>query len=97
MNKRAALRTVLVLLLLVSACPLAEAQSRDARNSRRAPVERYVFVTGSLLPQRVGNNGTVTAQGSPVSVINRRRIDGTGRFTTEDILRTEPALFVWGF
>jgi len=55
---------------------------------------KYVFVTGSLIPQKVKIKSIGTATFSPVRIYNRREIDQTGRFTTEGVLAQDPDLQV---
>jgi hypothetical protein len=50
---------------------------------------KYVFVTGSMIPQRVKVKSIGTATVSPVRVIKRQTIDQSGRFTTERVLAAE--------
>ncbi len=97
MTLRFALKTTVAIMVSMALCPVAEAQQHDAIKRRKPPAQEYVFVTGSLLPQRVTNGRVVSVQGSSLVIVNRRRIDQTGRVTTADILRTEPSLFVYGY
>ena len=54
--------------------------------------ERTVFVTGSLIPQRVKVRRIGTTTVSPVRIIDREEIDSTGRRTTPGILIADPVL-----
>jgi hypothetical protein len=58
--------------------------------------ERAIFVTGSLIPQRVQLRPIGTTTVSPVRIIDRREIDGTGRYTTPGAFINEPSLRVIG-
>ena len=58
--------------------------------------EVTVFVTGSLIPQRVQLRRVGTNTLSPIRVIDRREIDETGRQTTAGALINEPSLRVIG-
>ena len=58
--------------------------------------EQLVFVTGSLIPQRIKLRPIATKTVSPVRVIDRREIDGTGRFTTPGAFVNEPAVRIIG-
>jgi hypothetical protein len=58
--------------------------------------ERTIFVTGSLIPQRVKLQPIGTTTVSPVRIIDRREIDQTGRRTTPGALINEPSLRVIG-
>ena len=68
----------------------------------QAPIEpkgqlggKYVFVTGSNIPQRVKVKSIGTATVSPVRVIKSESIKQSGRFSTERVLASEdPSLRV---
>jgi hypothetical protein len=60
------------------------------------PNERTVFVTGSLIPQRIKLKAVGTTTVSPVRIIDRREIDGTGRRTAAGILVADPSVRVVG-
>ena len=51
-----------------------------------------VFVTGSLIPQRVKVKSIGTTTVSPVRIIDRREIDSTGRRTTRGVLIADPSV-----
>jgi hypothetical protein len=46
-------------------------------------VEQTVFITGSLIPQRIKMRPIGTTTFSPIRVIDRREIDQTGHRTTQ--------------
>ena len=58
--------------------------------------ERLVFVTGSRIPQRIKVQSLGTATVSPVRIINRHEIDGTGRVTTPGAFANEPSVSIVG-
>lgn len=58
--------------------------------------ERTVFVTGSLIPQRIKLRPIGTTTVSPVRIIDRREIDATGRRTTRGVLIADPSVRVVG-
>ena len=58
--------------------------------------ERTVFVTGSLIPQRIRVRPIGTPTQSPIRVIDRREIDQTGRHTTPGAFVNEPSLRILG-
>jgi outer membrane cobalamin receptor len=60
------------------------------------PNERTVFVTGSLIPQRIKLKPVGTTTVSPVRIIDRREIDATGRRTAAGILVADPSVRVVG-
>ena len=58
--------------------------------------ERTVFVTGSLIPQRIKLKPVGTTTVSPIRIIDRREIDATGRHTTRGALLADPSVRVTG-
>jgi len=58
--------------------------------------ERTIFVTGSLIPQRIKLWPIGTTTVSPIRIIDRHEIDQTGRRTTPGVLINEPSLRVIG-
>jgi outer membrane cobalamin receptor len=74
---------VLVLAMVGVTAALADSPNKQFGN-------KYVFVTGSRIPQRVKVKSIGTATFSPVRVYTRREIDQTGRFTTEGVLAQDP-------
>ena len=58
--------------------------------------ERTVFVTGSLIPQRIKLKPVGTTTVSPIRIIDRREIDATGRQTTRGALVADPSARVTG-
>ena len=58
--------------------------------------ERTVFVTGSLIPQRIKLKSVGTATVSPIRIIDRREIDQAGRRTTPGTLIVDPSVRVVG-
>jgi hypothetical protein len=58
--------------------------------------ERTVFVTGSLIPQRIKLKRIGTATTSPLRIIDRQEIDATGRRTTRGALIADPSVRVTG-
>jgi len=55
-------------------------------NHKKKSGERTVFVTGSLIPQRIKLKSIGTTTVSPVRIIDRHEIDATGRRTTRGAL-----------
>lgn len=58
--------------------------------------ERTVFVTGSLIPQRIKRKPIGTTTVSPLRIIDRREIDQTGRRTTQGAFIADPSLRILG-
>jgi hypothetical protein len=60
------------------------------------PNERTVFVTGSLIPQRIKLKPVGTTTVSPIRIIDRWEIDATGRHTTRGFFVADPSVRVTG-
>lgn len=58
--------------------------------------ERAVFVTGSLIPQRIKLKRIGTTTASPIRIIDRREIDQTGRQTTHGAFVADPSVRIVG-
>lgn len=79
-------------LVLISATGLVAVAVADPPKAQSE--SKYVFVTGSMIPQKVKVRSIGTATFSPVRVIKRHEIYQSGRYTTEDVLAQEPSLQV---
>ena len=75
---------------------LADPPVKQTSERQEKVNEVTVFVTGSLIPQRVRLRRIGTTTVSPVRVIDRGEIDQTGRRTTAGALINEPSLRVIG-
>jgi hypothetical protein len=75
--------------LIVSSAPGSKPVDQQAD-------ERTVFVTGSLIPQRIKLKRIGTTTVSPIRIIDRREIDATGRQTTRGALIADPSVRVTG-
>src|SRR5437588_5027013 len=64
--------------------------------SKKQTNEKAVFVTGSLIPQRVKLKRIGTTTVSPIRIIDRREVDQTGRQTTRGVLIADPSVRVIG-
>ena len=58
--------------------------------------EQTVFVTGSLIPQRIKLRPIGTTTVSPLRIIDRHEIDWTGRQTTAGALVNDPSVRIIG-
>ena len=58
--------------------------------------EQTVFVTGSLIPQRIKLRPIGTTTVSPLRIIDRHEIDWTGRQTTPGALINDPSVRIIG-
>jgi hypothetical protein len=75
---------------------LADPTVNQTSRHKQKVEERTIFVTGSLIPQRVKLQPIGTTTVSPIRIIDRREIDQTGRRTTPGALINEPSLRVIG-
>jgi hypothetical protein len=73
---------------------LADPPVKQTSKRKQNVEEQTVFVTGSLIPQRVQLRPIGTTTVSPVRIIDRREIDQTGRRTTAGALINDPSLHV---
>jgi outer membrane cobalamin receptor len=90
---KAKLITAAALLALVAGFAVTKASARGQDNDEYA----YVLVTGSAIPQRVKIKPIGTTTAAPIRVFDRREIDQTGAFNTEDVLRHDPSIKIHGF
>jgi hypothetical protein len=81
---------------LFAGAVLADPTASQGPKSNQKMEERAVFITGSLIPQRVKVYPIGTTTVSPVRVIDRHEIDWTGRQTTPSVFINEPSLRVIG-
>jgi hypothetical protein len=81
---------------MLTGTALADPPIKHVTEPKQNVEERLVFVTGSLIPQRVRVRPIGTTTSSPVRIIDRGEIDGTGRQTTPGIFVNEPSLRVIG-
>jgi hypothetical protein len=75
---------------------LADPSVNQASERKQKVEEWTIFITGSLIPQRVKLRPIGTTTISPIRIIDRREIDQTGRLTTPGVLINEPSLRVIG-
>jgi hypothetical protein len=73
---------------------LADPKVEQASKRKQKVEERTVFVTGSLIPQRVKLQPIGTKTVSPVRIIDRHEIDWTGRQTTPGAFINDPSVRV---
>ena len=90
------LRLSLVGTGLIAAALLATAALAGKPTDQQAN-ERTVFVTGSLIPQRIKLSRVGTTTVSPIRIIDRREIDSTGRQTVRGVLVADPSVRLTGY
>ena len=87
---------VLVAISLVAGTALADPNVKQAPKRKQKVEERTVFVTGSLIPQRVKLLPIGTKTVSPIRFIDRHEIDWTRRQTTPGALINDPSVRIIG-
>ena len=75
---------------------LADPKVKQASKHNQGVEEQTVFVTGSLIPQRVKLRSIGTTTVSPVRVIDRHEIDWIARPTTPGAFINEPSVRIIG-
>ena len=68
----------------------------QASDHKKKDSGETVFVTGSLIPQRVKLKRIGTTTASQIRIIDRREIDATGRPTTRGALTADPSVRIIG-
>src|SRR6266511_1338025 len=86
----------LVAASILAGTALADPTTNQTSERKQKVEERAIFITGSLIPQRVKLQPIGTTTVSPIRIIDRREIDQTGRRTTPGVLVNEPSLHVIG-
>jgi len=87
---------IVLAVILFGGTLFAGDRGKEGPKKSQQAKEVTIFVTGSLIPQRVRLNPIATTTVSPVRVIDRREIDTTGRFTTGGAFVNEPSVRVIG-
>jgi hypothetical protein len=75
---------------------LAEPATNQTSERKQKVEERAIFITGSLIPQRIKLLPIGTTTVSPVRIIDRHEIDSTGRQTTPGAFVNEPSVRIIG-
>jgi hypothetical protein len=88
--------TILIVASMFAGMVLAEPTGNQASKRKQKVEERTVFVTGSLIPQRVKLQPIGTKTVSPIRIIDRHEIDWTGRPTTPGALINDPSVRIIG-
>ena len=81
---------------MFSGTVLADPKVKQTSKRNQKVEERTVFITGSLIPQRVKVQPIGTTTVSPVRVIDRREIDSTGRPATPGAFINDPSVRIIG-
>ena len=88
--------TTLAAVTLFAVAVFADPPQKQSSDRKRQGDEQLVFVTGSLIPQRVKLHPIATKTLSPVRIIDRREIDQTGRQTTRGAFVNDPSVRIIG-
>ena len=87
---------ILIAASMFAGTMFANPKVKQAPKRKQTVEERTVFVTGSLIPQRIKLQPIGTTTVSPLRIIDRHEIDWTGRFTTPGAFVNEPSVRVIG-
>jgi hypothetical protein len=82
--------------LVSASASLADTPVKGNPQPKEKVIEQAVFVTGSLIPQRVKVRHVGTTTVSPISALDRATIDATGRQTTPGFFVNEPSVRIIG-
>ena len=85
-----------IIAALFAGTVLADPNINQASKPKQKVEEQAIFITGSLIPQRVKLEPIGTKTISPVRIIDRHEIDGSGRRTTAGAFINEPSVRVIG-
>jgi hypothetical protein len=77
---------------LLASAAFAGKPAEQASEQKKQGGEETIFVTGSLIPQRIKLKPVGTTTVSPVRIIDRREIDATGRRTARGVLVADPSV-----
>jgi len=81
---------------MFGATGLADPTVNQTSKRKQNVEEQTVFVTGSLIPQRIKLRPIGTTTVSPLRIIDRHEIDWTGRQTTAGALVNDPSVRIIG-
>ena len=81
---------------MFGAMVLADPTVNQTSKRKQNVEEQTVFVTGSLIPQRIKLQPIGTTTVSPLRIIDRHEIDWTGRQTTPGAFVNEPSVRIIG-
>jgi hypothetical protein len=85
-----------VTIFIAASASLAGTPVKGTPEQKEKVIEQTVFVTGSLIPQRIKVRRVGTTTVSPLRVIDRREIDATGRQTTAGFFVNDPSVRILG-
>ena len=82
--------------LIAASASLADTPVKGSQDRKEKVTEQTVFVTGSLIPQRIKVQRVGTKTVSPIRMIPRWEIDSTGRGTTPGAFVNDPSVRIIG-
>ena len=82
--------------LIAASAALADTPVKGSPEQKEKVTEQTVFVTGSLIPQRIKVQRVGTKTVSPLRMIDRAEIDATGRGTTPGAFVNDPSVRIIG-
>jgi hypothetical protein len=82
--------------LIATSASLADTPVKGSPEQKEKVTEQTVFVTGSLIPQRIKVQRVGTKTVSPIRMIDRWEIDATGRGTTPGAFVNDPSVRIIG-
>ena len=85
-----------VTVLIAASASLADTPVKGSPERKEKVTEQTVFVTGSLIPQRIKVRRVGTKTVSPLRMIDRAEIDATGRGTTAGAFVNDPSVRIIG-
>ena len=86
----------LVAASILAGTALADPTTNQTSERKQKVEERAIFITGSLIPQRVKLQPIGTTTVSPIRFIDRHEIDWTGRQTTPGAFVNDPSVRIIG-
>jgi hypothetical protein len=87
---------ILIATSMAAGTVLADPTANQAPKRKQKVEEQTVFVTGSLIPQRIKLRPIGTTTVSPLRIIDRHEIDWIARPTTPGAFINEPSVRVIG-
>ena len=85
-----------ITILVAASAALADPPVKVSQERKEKVTEQTVFVTGSLIPQRIKVQRVGTKTVSPLRMIDRWEIDATGRGTTAGAFVNDPSVRIIG-
>jgi hypothetical protein len=81
---------------ILAGTALADPTTNQTSERKQKVEERAIFITGSLIPQRIKLQPIGTTTVSPIRIIDRHEIDEAGRRTTPGAFVVDPSVRIIG-